>query len=280
MATIEELEKRLEAHALYWRFALGVVTAILAGGGLIAWYVASVSGELGRFDTKLDVLDDSITQQETDASAIAEDVITLRESTAVITDRVGEVSKSLDLVVSRVNQRADDEIRRVNTITDDAISLIRAERQETLSQMERSVENFVSRTIDENLTKYEIPVGVVAAFDGPNGCPSGWKYYEPSADRFIIGVGERFTLPYVAGEPRYQTGGSETHTLQLSEMPGHTHVYQDSNVRVVGGRGLGGSGSRGDVTSGDDRQVTETSGEGKPHNNMPPYVALYFCIKA
>lgn len=131
----------------------------------------------------------------------------------------------------------------------------------------------------------QIPAGVVLAFDRPQGCPAGWE--DMGRDwqgRAIVAAGGNMNDKY-----RFrQTGGKESHTLSLGEMPSHDHsigilTWNDSlangsqNVQVyVGSLGdLAGRSRAGSV------QVTTTSaGSGSPHNNMPPYIALYMCKKS
>jgi microcystin-dependent protein len=79
----------------------------------------------------------------------------------------------------------------------------------------------------------------------------------PVADRFILAVG--------AGSVG-DVGGETEHTLSISEMPAHDHTIPGSScfpygeipeVCVVGG-----------VLT----QDTGETGDGDPHNNMPPYI--------
>jgi len=128
-------------------------------------------------------------------------------------------------------------------------------------------------------TNATIPSGTVVAFDLADGCPSGWKNFEVAAGRFIIGVdGNKYKLPYVAGEPEYVRGGEDVVTLSPNEMPSHNHTLD-------GVFSLWNEGSSRDTTSGTGvfhAKTTRTlglTGGGQPHNNMPPYIALYFCKK-
>ena len=89
-----------------------------------------------------------------------------------------------------------------------------------------------------------------------------------------------------------ETGGSQTVTLLTSEMPSHTHLPvrantdggdQNSpagNVWSLGGAILGlklYSGSAGSSPVMHPLALT-AAGASLPHNNMPPYLVLNFCI--
>ena len=105
--------------------------------------------------------------------------------------------------------------------------------------------------------------------------------WEAVTDRFIYGAGSK-----TAGT----TGGAETHTLSLSEIPSHEHrqnfAYQSSNTsssetRHMGVANASNSGG-GKVFNGNvisrsstDYIYTDPVGSGQPHNNMPPYEVMY-----
>lgn len=91
-------------------------------------------------------------------------------------------------------------------------------------------------------------------------------------DRFIVGAGEDYSLS--------ATGGEATHTLTINEMPSHGHrftvIAQNANSDGTGvlTGGISNSSSDGSF-SGDSENV----GNNQPHNNMPPYYALYYIIR-
>lgn len=136
----------------------------------------------------------------------------------------------------------------------------------------------------ENKIQTTIPVGGIVAFDRPDGCPTGdgWESFDAASGRMILGVGPKvnaegiYELPYVGGRPRYQTGGAETHTLHPLEMPAHNHdISRTTNANAGGTEAALVRDTQGRM---ENYRVTATGGN-QPHNNMPPYIALYFCKK-
>lgn len=125
----------------------------------------------------------------------------------------------------------------------------------------------------------EFPRNAIVAF-AQEDCPSdsGWQRYENGKGRFIAGIG-RHTENDPYGNPVEplkfgETGGNRTHRLSLEEMPKHTHRYTFSSGRE--------SPSKTDTTPRefglkDTDEATSPAGQDRPHNNMPPYIALSLC---
>lgn len=161
-----------------------------------------------------------------------------------------------------------------------------------------------------NGTDARIPSGaVVASTLSCDKWGEGWSPYFPAAGRFIIGAGphhssepeiknrdqngkplvqyvgpgdlsqETLRTPSAANtSSRMRVGGAETHTLIEAEMPNHNHLppsrgnsgpYEVNALQATGKGHFRGNHAR----------PTSFSGGGKPHNNMPPFLALYFCEK-
>ena len=94
--------------------------------------------------------------------------------------------------------------------------------------------------------------------------------WEPLKDRFLIGAGNSYSVN--------STGGETTHKLTISEMPSHNHNVKYDNMNMTSTK-LYGSGEVYNgfyQTTATSPIVTTTStGSSQPHNNMPPYRAVY-----
>lgn len=133
-----------------------------------------------------------------------------------------------------------------------------------------------------------IPSGVIVMWNGSTAnIPAGWvlcdgKNGTPNlTDRFIVGAGNE----YAPGA----TGGEKEVTLTVSQIPAHDHEFPGDDelaTRMNWGHGAGGRdiGAYGDYDAqshgGNSRKyATSTTGEGKSHENRPPYYALCFIMK-
>lgn len=159
--------------------------------------------------------------------------------------------------------------------------------------------------LESELEPFRRASGIVAAFDRSeeDACPRGWERFAPAGGRMIVGAGintnvdengESLTrYPALQDDAGGAQGGAEWHALGEAEMPAHAHTL--TNMRLAyeeAGEGLDGvtaghsysdGGAPGRLWVGGppikSTQGTDTKGAGSPHNNMPPYVALYYCIR-
>lgn len=120
-----------------------------------------------------------------------------------------------------------------------------------------------------------VPSGFIGMWSGTE-IPTGWYLCNGEngtpdlRDRFILGAGTKYA---VGG-----SGGSETITLTVDQMPSHNHSISGNDVGAYGGStarnataGLANIGTT---------VYTNSVGSSQPHNNMPPYYVLAFIMKA
>ena len=88
--------------------------------------------------------------------------------------------------------------------------------------------------------------------------------WERIQDRFIFCVGRSM--------PAGTTGGEASHTLTENEIPPHTHYVYGSGFDT---RVPGFTASVGDSSDSGRPLAASRTGGGQPHNNMPPYLAVY-----
>lgn len=94
--------------------------------------------------------------------------------------------------------------------------------------------------------------------------------WEQLKDRFLLGAGGSYS--------NGATGGEKNHTLTTDEMPSHRHDYR-INIQHGDGEEVswGESLTSGLQVGGRRRYAdfTDYNGSNQPHNNMPPYLAVY-----
>ena len=146
-------------------------------------------------------------------------------------------------------------------------------------------------TANTNLTANSIfnylPKGTIVAFNSATP-PAGWTLCDGNngtpdlRGRFILGAGQGTNL---TNRKITTTGGAETHTLTIDQMPQHSHSAGGGSNSWLGantdGRGwhnLPNKGNGGKTwtyfASG-----TANTGGNQPHNIMPPYYVLTFIMK-
>lgn len=100
--------------------------------------------------------------------------------------------------------------------------------------------------------------------------------WEKIEDRFLVGAGHTYALE--------STGGEATHTLNLNEMPSHTHMtdihfsWNNSSKNTVAGAATQTNGylhvDDNSSNVGYRYNTSDSKGGNQPHNNLPPYLAV------
>ena len=159
----------------------------------------------------------------------------------------------------------------------EALDINATESIEAIQEAEAAAREEIRAAADRFINSGSFPGYAVVAFNLAE-CPAGWREYEKAAGRFIVGTGSHSNFDRYGFEltelQLEDEGGSRTHKLSVPEMPAHTHTYTSSS---------GHNSPRHVDYSGDEfgyrnrSPESSSTGDGQPHNNMPPYVALRFC---
>ena len=92
-------------------------------------------------------------------------------------------------------------------------------------------------------------------------------------------LGERFLVGVGTGYANGATGGAATHTLLTGELPRHNHVgFSVAGYGWLNGTGWSARPAGYDfmtVSTGGQNGETGYTGADSPHNNLPPYLAVY-----
>ncbi len=202
-----------------------------------------------------------------------------------------------DIAVNKIDEVGQAaQTKAINTIDDYTSEKIIVEIEKNLAS---KFAQLTKAALPEIAKQILLPPGIVAAFDRKTGCPEGWTDVGKAdskrfAGRTIIAVGPR--VDRKSNETTQKRSfddksGEEQHVLSVAELPEHRHVNNRRFAYLFkNGRAIDlGSLPKIDTPNGDPGTLGETrsvdanssgfEGGDKPHNNMPPYIALYYCKK-
>lgn len=116
----------------------------------------------------------------------------------------------------------------------------------------------------------EVPVGAIVMWS-TDMIPKGWGICDGNnntpdlRDLFIVGAGKSYKLE--------DSGGKKEVTLKLDQMPSHSHNLNGLEKGIIGHNGnMSGVVERGTLS-------TDVQGGNQPHENRPPFFALYYIMK-
>lgn len=90
--------------------------------------------------------------------------------------------------------------------------------------------------------------------------------WEQIKDRFLLGCGDSYQ--------NGSTGGESMHKLTIDEMPSHTHGIYSQSTETPNNKGWVARAINGYDTTQTMGCIIDNGGN-QPHNNMPPYLAVY-----
>ena len=164
-------------------------------------------------------------------------------------------------------ETSDDVIIRVNQLSlaiNDLNSTIET-MNSTIASMTDTI-NDLTDTI-EDLTPSVGEIYITTSSENPDVKFGG--VWEQIKDTFLLAAGDTHSAGSI--------GGEATHTLTIDEIPSHTHTYKRhefdrTDTDPDTGEDVYGANNK---TLGARMGTTESTGGGRPHNNMPPYLAVY-----
>jgi len=124
-----------------------------------------------------------------------------------------------------------------------------------------------------------LPKGVIVAWNGTSA-PAGWAVCDGQngtpdlRGRFVLAQGQGNGL---TNRQLNQTGGVESVTLTVEQIPPHNHHWLARNDDY---NGVGGGNTSLEDDAGPERPIqTSSTGGGNPHENMPPFYVLTYIMK-
>lgn len=280
--TREKLSPDQIKQMLSW---LGIPVVVATGVfGVALWQsieLSTISAAEARATQTVDSLTADIERLEDRITLLQERSEQTFTQMVAIRARADESARSAQRQADAAEARALEASRSLSDLQRTAATA--ADIQRALADVDQ-IASTVAQNAEFQTTVAQLALdnvaGMVAAFDQSEGCPDGWTEFVEAAGRTIIGVGQGEIdgigdqdIPLTLRRWR-DFGGTETHLLKIDEMPAHDH---GGIFGTDGSRPRGTNDHRPETAHSTVRISSE--GGNQPHNNMPPYVALFYCEK-
>lgn len=109
------------------------------------------------------------------------------------------------------------------------------------------------------------PIGsIYISFDATDPALLFGGTWEQIQGRFLLAASDEYEAESI--------GGEATHKLTVTEMPSHSHSYQYTTIYAFP---YNSASDKSNLRSNETSKTTSAVGGGQPHNNMPPYLAVY-----
>lgn len=120
-----------------------------------------------------------------------------------------------------------------------------------------------------------LPSGSIVMWSGTT-IPAGWAICD--GQNGTPDLRGRFVMGSSAAHAIGSSGGSETHTITVAELPAHNHIVSGVNLTADGNGGSLFSGGE-DSISASNSIETSSTGNGAEMNILPPYYTLAYIMK-
>ncbi len=133
----------------------------------------------------------------------------------------------------------------------------------------------------------EIPAGAIVAFS--EKCPQNWTLFDEALGRVLVGATPEGVLVTNVDQngkaltPRAlnEAAGEETHVLDFREIPPHQHAFSVLEYRGNLPIPVFGPSTQvspdANLSAATEKATAIDGGGGEPHNNMPPFVSIFYC---
>lgn len=137
--------------------------------------------------------------------------------------------------------------------------------------------------LETQLSIYGQASGLVAAFnrDPSRPCPDKWKLFAPASGRFVVGAGDNDNKDLNGNDLSDRTvgttSGEEYNRLINDQLP--QRQVEINNLVGTSKTDRYNAGGKDYWVVVSTKGNIEVGGNSDPVRNMPPFVALYYCIK-